>query len=98
MNSEVELRMATGRVGVGWSVRGPAPETRTVNPPRTRNPIRVELLPRPRNPRVPETRRVPRNPSPSPPRRRRPSAVTSASASASSWPAAAPCPPSLPVR
>jgi hypothetical protein len=68
--------MATGRVGFGWSVRGPAPETRTVNPPRTRNPIRVETLPRPRNPRVPETRRVPRNPAPSPlrlcpPRRQR---------------------------
>jgi hypothetical protein len=55
--------MATGRVGVGWSFRGPGPETRTVNPPRTRNPIRVEMLPRPRNPWVPETRRGPRNPA-----------------------------------
>ena len=38
------LGMATGRVGVGWSFRGPVPETREENPTRTRTLLRVKMF------------------------------------------------------
>jgi hypothetical protein len=42
MTQASNLGLATGRVRVGWIVRGPAPETRIKNPTRTRNMIRVK--------------------------------------------------------
>jgi hypothetical protein len=48
------VKMATGRVGVGWSSRGPAPETRDQNPTRPRNSIRVQMCTCTRNPRGPK--------------------------------------------
>ena len=47
------LGMATGRVGVGWSFRGPVPETREENPTRTRTLLRVKMFIQPQTRREP---------------------------------------------
>jgi hypothetical protein len=51
-----------GRVRVGCCIRAPEPETRTLNPTRTRTCNRVEYYPRTRTRRGPETRWVTRDP------------------------------------
>jgi hypothetical protein len=56
------LGMAVGRVRVGCCIRAPEPETRTLNPTRTRTCNRVEYYPRTRTRRGPETRWVTRDP------------------------------------
>jgi len=60
--SPSHLRMATGRVRFGWSIWAPKTETRTWNPNPTRTPIRVQIQTQNRNPRIPETERIIRNP------------------------------------
>ena len=57
------VRMATGRVRFGWSIWAPKTETRTWNPNPTRTPIRVQIQTQNRNPRIPETERIIRNPN-----------------------------------
>jgi hypothetical protein len=56
------LGMAVGRVRVGCCIRAPEPETRTLNPTRTRTCNRVEYYPRTRTRRGPESRWVTRDP------------------------------------
>ena len=57
------VRMPTGRVRFGWSVWAPKTETRTWNPNPTRTPIRVQIQTQNRNPQIPETERIIRNPN-----------------------------------
>jgi hypothetical protein len=57
----LRIRMATGRTRIGWSLWAPKTETRTENPNPPQTPIRVEIHPRNRNLRIPETRLDTRN-------------------------------------
>jgi hypothetical protein len=65
-----QLRMATGRVRIGWSLRAPKPETRNRNLNSNRKPIRVEIHHQNQNQtrgyskpeRIPETRMDTQNP------------------------------------
>jgi hypothetical protein len=58
----IRLGMAVGRVRVGCCIHAPEPETRTLNPTRTRTCNWVEYYPRTRTRRGPETRWVTRDP------------------------------------
>ena len=64
----VALRIATGRVRIGWSLRAPKTETQNQNPNPPRKPIRVEIHQQnqtrgyPKPEQIPETRMDTRNP------------------------------------
>jgi hypothetical protein len=63
-----ELKMATGQVWIGWSLRAPKTETRSRNPKPKPKPIRVEIQHQnqtrgyPKLERIPETRMIIQNP------------------------------------